>query len=79
MGPHLSENRVRIPRIPKGCDQQGRYPEAAECCTDVGADDDEASIGEGAGAIVWPLVSGLVVLAVFGPLALHLWATWGAL
>jgi hypothetical protein len=23
-------------RIPKGCDQQGRYPEAAEAATEVG-------------------------------------------
>ena len=27
-------------RIPKGCDQQGRYPEAAEAATEVGSDDD---------------------------------------
>jgi hypothetical protein len=26
--------------IPKGCDQQGRYPEAAEAATDVGVEDD---------------------------------------
>lgn len=26
-------------RIPYGCDQQGRHPEAAECCTEIGADD----------------------------------------
>ncbi len=26
-------------RIPKGCDQQGRYPEAAEAATEVGQDD----------------------------------------
>lgn len=26
--------------IPRGCDQQGRYPEAAEAATDVGVDDD---------------------------------------
>lgn len=25
-------------QLPKGLDQQGRYPEAAECCTEVGAD-----------------------------------------
>lgn len=28
-------------QLPKGLDQQGRYPEAAECCTEVGAEDDE--------------------------------------
>lgn len=26
-------------KIPKGCDQQGRHPEAAECCTELGCDD----------------------------------------
>lgn len=25
----------RIPRIPKGCDQQGRYPEAAHAASEV--------------------------------------------
>ena len=25
--------------IPKGCDQQGRYPQAAEAATEVGIDD----------------------------------------
>jgi hypothetical protein len=23
-----------------GCDQQGRYPQAAECCTELGVEDD---------------------------------------
>lgn len=27
------------PYIPKGCDQQGRHPEAAEASTEIGADD----------------------------------------
>ena len=31
---------LQHPRIPLGCDQQGRYPEAAEAATEVGADDD---------------------------------------
>ena len=26
-------------RIPKGCDQQGRYPQAAECCTELGQEE----------------------------------------
>ena len=29
------------PRMPLGCDYQGRHPEAAECCTEVGHTDDE--------------------------------------
>lgn len=27
--------------IPKGCDYQGRHPEAAEAATDLGVEDDE--------------------------------------
>ena len=34
-----TSRRNRIPRLPKGCDQQMRYPEAAECATDIGADE----------------------------------------
>jgi hypothetical protein len=28
-----------VRRLPKGCDQQGRFPEAAEAATEVGQDD----------------------------------------
>jgi hypothetical protein len=28
-----------VRRLPKGCDQQGRYPEAAEAATEVGQDE----------------------------------------
>lgn len=27
-------------KLPQGCDYQGRYPEAAEPCTEIGADQD---------------------------------------
>jgi hypothetical protein len=30
-----------VRRLPKGTDQQGRYPEAAEAATDVGQEDEE--------------------------------------
>ncbi|MFM2007591.1 MAG: hypothetical protein RLZZ09_3246 [Pseudomonadota bacterium] len=30
---------IQHPRIPRGCDQQGRYPQAAECCTELGQDE----------------------------------------
>jgi hypothetical protein len=30
-----------VRRLPKGADQQGRYPEAAEAATDVGQEDEE--------------------------------------
>ena len=28
-------------KLPKGCDYQGRYPEAAHSATEMGADDEE--------------------------------------
>lgn len=34
---------LQHPRVPLGCDQQGRYPEAAEAATEVGADDAPSS------------------------------------
>lgn len=53
-------------KLPKGCDQQGRYPEAAEAATEVGADDDDVEpLGRlvllGLGIIV---MVGLIALAV---------------
>ena len=50
-------------RIPKGCDQQGRYPEAAEAATEVGADDDAA---ESLGKLV---LLGLGVVVLVGAIA----------
>jgi hypothetical protein len=34
-----TERTVR--RLPKGADQQGRYPEAAEAVTDIGQEDED--------------------------------------
>jgi hypothetical protein len=51
-------------RIPKGCDQQGRYPEAAEAATEVGADDDAV---ESLGTLV---LLGLGVVVLVGAIAL---------
>jgi hypothetical protein len=32
---------MKITHIPNGCDQQGRYPQAAEPCTELGQDEPE--------------------------------------
>jgi len=37
-------NKLHIPRIPKGCDQQGRHPEAANAASEV---EDDRPIGGG--------------------------------
>jgi hypothetical protein len=50
-------------RIPKGCDQQGRYPEAAEAATEIGVDDDAV---ESLGRLV---LLGLCVVVLVGAIA----------
>jgi hypothetical protein len=50
-------------RIPKGCDQQGRYPEAAEAATEVGIDDDAV---ESLGRL---MLLGLGVVVLVGAIA----------
>jgi hypothetical protein len=49
-------------RIPKGCDQQGRYPEAAHSATEVGVDDAPESLGT-------LVVLGLCVVVLVGVIA----------
>jgi hypothetical protein len=51
-------------KLPKGLDQQGRYPEAAEAATEVGVDDDAV---ESLGRLV---VLGLCVVVLVGAIAL---------
>jgi hypothetical protein len=52
-----------VRRLPRGCDQQGRYPEAAEAATEVGVDDDAV---ESLGKLV---VLGLCVVVLVGAIA----------
>jgi hypothetical protein len=49
-------------KLPKGCDYQGRYPEAAEAATEVGADDAPESLGT-------LVVLGLCVVVLVGLIA----------
>jgi hypothetical protein len=50
-------------KLPKGLDQQGRYPEAAEAATEVGIDDDAV---ESLGRLV---LLGLSVVVLVGAIA----------
>jgi hypothetical protein len=44
------------PYIPSGCDQQGRHPQAAEACTDMGVSDDALAAASGiVRALLWSL------------------------
>jgi hypothetical protein len=53
------------PRIPHGCDQQGRYPQAAEPCTDLGQEDDETTAADvGIIAMLLVLAAVLTVITV---------------
>jgi hypothetical protein len=49
-------------KLPKGLDQQGRYPEAAEAATEVGIDDAPESLGT-------LVVLGLCVVVLVGVIA----------
>jgi hypothetical protein len=51
-----------VRRVPRGCDQQGRYPEAAEAATEIGIDDAPESLGKLA-------VLGLGVVVLVGVIA----------
>lgn len=59
---------LRKPRIPLGCDQQGRFPEAiprpAEACTEVGQEDESEP--------PWKLTDLAVVITAITLLALVL-------
>lgn len=50
-------------KLPKGLDQQGRHPEAAEACTEVGVDDGPEALGS-------VVLMGVVIVAVIGVIAL---------
>jgi hypothetical protein len=52
-------------KMPKGCDYQGRFPEAAEAATEIGVDDAPESFGKlmllGLGVVV---LVGLIAFVV---------------
>jgi hypothetical protein len=62
--PEAHEPMPYNPRIPLGCDQQGRYPQAAEPCVDL----DELGVKVPPQEPWWPYILG----AVAGLLALVL-------
>ena len=67
--PEAHEPMPYNPRLPLGCDQQGRYPQAAEPCVDL----DELGVRlpePDPWWIDWVLVAVgvLLVLAIFAPL-----------
>jgi hypothetical protein len=51
--------------IPTGCDQQGRYPEAAEAATELGADD----FTDAARFVIWHLVIAITIVGVIAAAA----------
>ena len=59
-------------RIPQGCDQQGRHPEAAEAATEVGAEDNDPHMQ----AFIEDVV---IAVAVFTVIFLFGLSVWGVL
>lgn len=60
----------RQPYIPLGCDQQGRYPQAAEASTDLGADDSGPTDRQIVKAVLADL---LISCALVGAIAIVFW------
>jgi len=54
-------------RPPTGCDQQGRYPEVAEACTELGTEDPE-TLPEA--FWVWLALTAIVVTVLVADLVL---------
>lgn len=48
-------------KLPNGCDHQGRYPEAAEACTEIGQEDVPYSNGLATISAVVVLIIVLIV------------------
>lgn len=65
---------ARIPRLPAGCDQQGRHPRAAEACTDLGVDDDDAL--RAARGVVWGVLASLLLWCAMALAMLGLLEVW---
>jgi hypothetical protein len=59
---YIDDTEPTVRRLPKGCDYQGRYPEAAEAATEIGIDDAPESLGT-------LVVLGLCVVVLVGVLA----------
>lgn len=60
---------------PKGCDQQGRFPEAADGYPDILIDDDEKGKHPSGNRemtrlewLLWALAAGVTLAAIFWPL-----------
>lgn len=60
---------------PKGCDQQGRFPEAAEACSDILIDEDEVGKHPSGNRemtalewLLWAIAAGVTLAAIFWPL-----------
>ena len=77
---HEADQLIRL-RRPLGTDQQGRHPEAAHACTDVGADEWVAfTVRET--VVFWSVVIGgtaalgLIVAVIAGWRPFAGWLTW---
>ena len=58
-------------RIPDGCDQQGRYPQAAECCTELGQEEPDFYGPEyWKEEATWLIIVAAAIVAIIGTVAL---------
>ena len=69
MSHHIDGNDP--PYLPRGCDQQGRYPQAAEASTELGADEPD---NDSTKAIVGDVaICGAILIIIYAILAMVLY------
>ena len=66
---------MKKPYIPKGCDQQGRHPEAAEAVTDLGVD--EPPQPDMLKVVLGDLIIAVALVAVVAVVVLVAVGRWG--
>ena len=62
------------PYVPQGCDQQGRYPQAAEAATELGMEEPEDTYG----ALVTDVAISVVLIGVIALIVVTAIGLWRA-
>ena len=63
MSHHIDGNDP--PYIPRGCDQQGRYPQAAEAATEIGAEPEPPDLNSARAVLVDVAIVATILALVY--------------
>ena len=65
MSYHPDGNEPSRPYIPRGCDQQGRYPQAAEASTEIGAEPEEPDLNSTRAVLVDVAIAATIIALIY--------------